>query len=321
MKLVRRLEDLPPQLRRGAVSIGNFDGVHLGHARLIERLASRAREHGGPALVFTFDPHPAAVLRPENVPPALTWTERKAEILARLGVDMVVAYAADASLFELGPEEFFARFILRHLESQAIVEGPNFFFGRARKGDIRLLEQLCRGHKLTIEVVEPLLVGGEIVSSSRIRKLIAAGDVAAANHLLVESYRIRGTVVHGAGRGGKLGFPTINLENIDTLLPADGIYAARAYLGNRVWTAAVNIGSNCTFGEECRKIEAHLIGADEDFYGAEFQLEFVARLRELRKFAVVDELIEQIKEDIAATVRIITEVNEGNKVLNRPIRQ
>lgn len=315
MKLVRRLEDLPPQLRRGAVSIGNFDGVHLGHARLIERLASRAREHGGPALVFTFDPHPAAVLRPEKVPPALTWTERKAEILSRLGVDMVVAYAADASLFELSPEEFFERFILRHLESQAIVEGPNFFFGRARKGDIRLLEDLCRGHKLTIEVVEPLLFEGEIVSSSRIRKLIAAGDVAAANRLLAEPYRIRGTVVHGAGRGGKLGFPTINLENIDTLLPADGIYAARAYLGNRVWTAAVNIGSNCTFGEECRKIEAHLIGADEDFYGAEFQLEFAARLRELRKFAVVDELVEQIKEDIAATVRIITEGNEGNEGL------
>lgn len=315
MKLVRRLEDLPPQLRRGAVSIGNFDGVHLGHARLIKRLASRAREHGGPALVFTFDPHPAAVLRPEKVPPALTWTERKAEILSRLGVDMVVAYAADASLFELSPEEFFERFILRHLESQAIVEGPNFFFGRARKGDIRLLEDLCRGHKLTIEVVEPLLFEGEIVSSSRIRKLIAAGDVAAANRLLAEPYRIRGTVVHGAGRGGKLGFPTINLENIDTLLPADGIYAARAYLGNRVWTAAVNIGSNCTFGEECRKIEAHLIGADEDFYGAEFQLEFAARLRELRKFAVVDELVEQIKEDIAATVRIITEGNEGNEGL------
>lgn len=305
MRLIRELKDLPDELRHGAVSIGNFDGVHLGHAHLVERLVARAHEHNGPALVFTFDPHPATVLRPEEIPPSLTWTQRKVELLGHLGVDMVVAFAADTALLKLSPHEFFERIILRHLGSQAIVEGSNFFFGHRRQGDVKLLGQLCVQHGLVLDVVNPIVVDGEIVSSSRIRKLVTRGQIDQVNRLLTEPYRIRGSVVHGKGRGAKLGVPTVNLDRIESMLPGQGIYAGRAWVGDRAWPAALNIGPNCTFDEHVVKIEAHLIGADEDFYDAEVEIEFFQRLREPKKYASVELLVEQINHDIRNALKIV----------------
>ncbi len=313
MRLIRKLQDLPDELRRGAVSIGNFDGVHLGHAHLVERLVARAHEHDGPALVFTFDPHPATLLRPQEVPPTLSWTQRKVDLLGRLGVDMVVAFAADAKLLALSPHAFFERIILRHLGSRAIVEGPNFFFGHKRQGDVELLGQLCIEHGLVLDVVDPIVADGGIVSSSRIRKLVAMGEIDSANRLLTAPYRIRGHVVHGEGRGAKLGFPTINLDRIDTLLPGQGVYAARAWIGPRAWPAAVSIGPNCTFNEDSLKVEAHLIGADEDFYDTEVEIEFFHRLRGPKKFASVELLVEQVNCDIREVGEIIERAEGGGQ--------
>ncbi|MEA1952053.1 MAG: bifunctional riboflavin kinase/FAD synthetase [Planctomycetota bacterium] len=311
MRLIRELKDLPDELRRGAVSIGNFDGVHLGHAHLVKRLVTRAHEHHGPALVFTFDPHPATVLRPDEIPPSLSWMQRKIDLLGRLGVDMVVAFAADTELLELSPHEFFKRIILRHLGSRTIVEGPNFFFGHKRQGNVELLGRLCIDHGLVLDVVNPIVVEGGIVSSSRIRKLVAQGEIDRVNRLLTEPYRIRGRVVHGEGRGVKLGFPTVNLEHIDTLLPGQGVYAGHACLGARIWPAAVSIGPNCTFDEDSLKVEAHLIGADEDFYDAEVEIEFMKRLRGPKKFASVELLVEQIDCDIRAVGKIVGQKAEA----------
>ncbi len=305
MRLIRKLEDLPDELRRGAVSIGNFDGVHLGHAHLVERLVSRAHEHGGPALVFTFDPHPATVLRPQQIPPSLSWTQRKVELLGHLGVDMVIAFAADIELLKLSPHDFFERIILRHLGSRAIVEGPNFFFGHRRQGDVKLLGELCIQHGLVLDIVDPVNVDGDIVSSSRIREMVARGEIDRVNRLLTEPYRIRGSVVHGKGRGAKLGFPTVNLQEIEALLPGHGVYACRAWVAGRAWPAAVNIGPNCTFDEDAIKVEAHLIGADEDFYDTQVEIEFFARLREPKKYASVDRLVEQVKNDILTVKKIV----------------
>ena len=309
MKLIRELKELPDELRRGAVSIGNFDGVHLGHAHLAERLVSRAHAHGGPALVFTFDPHPAAVLRPQEIPPSLSWTQRKVELLGRLGVDMVIAFAADAELLELSPHEFFNRIILRHLGSRAIVEGPNFFFGHNRQGDVELLGQLCIEHGLVLDVVDPIVVDGEIVSSSRIRKLVSLGGIERVNRLLTEPYRIRGSVVHGKGRGAKLGFPTVNLQGIEALLPGQSVYAGRAWVAGRAWPAAVNIGPNCTFHEDAIKVEAHLIGADEDFYDSQVEIEFFQRLRAPKMFESPQRLVEQVKNDIAIVRKIVEQID------------
>lgn len=298
---------MPDDWRGGAVAIGNFDGVHRGHAALIERLRLRAAEVGGPAVVFTFDPHPVRLLRPQQAPPPLTWTERKAQLLAALGVEGAVAYPTDEGLLALEPEDFFQRIVVDALGARALVEGPNFRFGRQRRGDTQMLAELGRAAGLTLDVVEPLRVDGEYVSSSRIRRLIAEGDVAQAASLLTQPFRIRGLVRHGAGRGAKIGFPTANVDGIDTLIPAVGVYAGRAWLGPRRFAAAVNIGPNPTFGEQALKVEVHLIDARESLYGEVLEIDFLDRLRGVAAFPDVAALQAQIARDVEAARRAVAD--------------
>ncbi len=229
MKLVRSLDELPDDLCGGAVSVGNFDGVHRGHAQIIQRLGEAARSVGGPAVVFTFDPHPVRLLRPEACPPPLTWTQRKAELLSELGVQGMIAYPTDEALLQLSAAEFFHSILRQRLRVAALVEGVNFYFGRNREGNVQVLAELCRASGVRLEVIPPLVIDDELVSSSRVRRLIAAGRVDEASRLLTHPYRIRGLVVHGSRRGARLGFPTANLDGIDTLLPGTGVYAAVAY--------------------------------------------------------------------------------------------
>jgi riboflavin kinase / FMN adenylyltransferase len=304
VQLFRSLTDFPSSLRGGAVAIGNFDGVHRGHARIVESLRARAKEVGGPAIVFTFDPHPVRLLRPEHAPPPLTWTDRKAELLSQLGVDAMIAYPTDEALLALTPEDFFSRIVRESLAAKAMVEGPNFYFGRNRAGTIEVLRELCQKTSVSLDIIEPLTVTGDFVSSSRVRKLIQAGGVAEAAELLTQPYRIRGMITHGAGRGTKIGFPTANLDAIDTLLPGLGVYAGRAILPDKSWPAAINLGPNPTFGEQAVKVEVHLIGFAGSLYGQPMEVDFLARLRDIRRFAGLDELKAQLREDIAVTVRI-----------------
>lgn len=304
MQLLRSLDQLPPECRGGAVAIGNFDGVHRGHARIVERLLANAREVRGPAVVFTFDPHPAMVLRPEAAPQPLTWIDRKAELLGALGVDAMIAYPTDEALLALEAEEFFARIVREKLSARALVEGPNFAFGRGRRGTIDLLRSLADAAGVRLEVAEPVWDGGEIVSSSRVRRLVATGDVAEAGRLLTAPYRIRGLVTHGAGRGGRIGFPTANLAGVDTLLPAQGVYAGRVDLGGRPLAAAINLGPNPTFGEQALKIEVHLLDYAGSLYGQTLEVDFLARLRDIRPFADVAALKAQLAADIEAARRI-----------------
>ena len=306
MKLLRSLADFPAELRGGAVGIGNFDGVHRGHSRIIERLLARAREVGGPAIVFTFDPHPVRLLRPEHAPPPLTWTDRKAELLEQISVDAMIAYPTDEALLALSPQEFFDRIVRGSLAAKAMVEGPNFYFGRNRAGTIDVLRELCQQARISLDIVPPLTVGNDIVSSSRVRKLIQAGDVAAAAELLTQPYRMRGMVTHGAARGAKLGFPTANLDAIDTLLPAPGVYAGRAILPGQTWPAAINLGANPTFGEQSVKVEVHLIGYAGSLYGQPIEVDFLARLREIRRFGSVEELKQQLHDDITSAKKVIS---------------
>jgi riboflavin kinase/FMN adenylyltransferase len=296
--IIRHLEQLAPADRRGAVAIGNFDGVHLGHRRIVERLLKRARELGGSAVVLTFDPHPVRLLRPDECPPPLTWTERKGRLLADLGVNRIIAYPTDEALLALSAREFFQTIVVDSLEARALVEGPNFYFGRHREGNVQSLAELTAEAGMTLDVVEPVAVDGELVSSSRIRSLIAAGEVAAAARLLTAPYRIRGMVTHGAGRGARLGFPTANLAAVDTLLPAPGVYAARAWYAGQSCAAAVNIGPNPTFGEQALKVEVHLIDRDESLYGEPLEVEFLARLRDVQPFASAEALVAQLQLDV-----------------------
>jgi len=298
VKLLRSLDNLPTELLRGAVSIGNFDGVHRGHSRIIERLIAKAREFDGPAVVFTFDPHPVRLLRPEAAPPPLTWTERKAELLVELGIDSMIAFPTDEALLSLEAEEFFDRIVCRKLQARAMVEGPNFRFGRGRRGNIDMLAELCRRADVALEIVEPLLAGERYVSSSRVRECVAAGAVREAAEMLTRPYRIRGLVTHGARRGSQIGFPTANIDAVDTLLPADGVYACHALLDEQSWPAAVNIGPNPTFAEHRRKVEAHLIGFTGSLYGQPLEVEFLQRLRGVQPFDSVEQLQSQLARDI-----------------------
>jgi riboflavin kinase/FMN adenylyltransferase len=296
--IIRSLENPPADVRSGAVSIGNFDGVHRGHARIVNRLRQSAAQVGGPAVVFTFDPHPVRLLRPQAAPPPLTWTERKAELLSELGVDAMIAYPTDEELLQLTADAFFARIVRDRLDARAMVEGPNFYFGRGRSGNIQLLERLCKDAEVQLQVVEPLVEQGDYVSSSRVRQLIQCGDVQQAAELLTQPYRIRGLVTHGARRGAKLGFPTANVGAIDTLLPACGVYAGRAINGTNRWPAAIHIGPNPTFGERLSKVEVHLIGYSGNLYGQPLEVDFLARLRDIQPFDSVDALKQQLASDV-----------------------
>lgn len=304
MKIIRDLAEFPASLRSGAVAIGNFDGVHLGHARLATTLVAKARQVGGAAVVFTFDPHPARLLRPEKAPPSLTWIERRAELLSALGVDAMVAYPTDEALLNLSADEFFNQIIRERLDARALVEGPNFFFGRNRSGNIDLLRELSERSGIQLEVVEPYVLEGQIVSSSRIRQAIAQGKVDLARRMLTQPYRIRGRVTHGAGRGAKLGFPTANVDGVDTLLPAVGVYAGRGRALGKVWPAAISIGPNPTFGDHVLKVEAHLVGGQESLYGEPLEVDFLARLRDIETYPTVDALREQMTRDVQRAVEI-----------------
>jgi riboflavin kinase / FMN adenylyltransferase len=305
MKLLRNLDDFSDDLRGGAVTIGNFDGVHRGHARLVRRLRKLADEIGGPAVVFTFDPHPAWVLRPDAAPQPLIWNEYKAEILAQLGADAVVIFPTDRSFLELDARQFFDRIVRGRLGAKAMVEGPNFFFGHNRTGTLEVLKQFCAESCVRLEVAEPVEVDGQVVSSSKIRSLVIEGRMDQARQMLGRPYRIRGVVVRGAGRGAKLGYPTANVTGIDTLAPGDGIYAGRARVEQSDYTAAVSLGTNPTFDETALKVEAYLLDFQGDLYDRPLQIDFFARLRETRRFDSVQELVDQMAADVALAKSVI----------------
>jgi riboflavin kinase/FMN adenylyltransferase len=304
MHIIRQLESLPRDARGGAVAIGNFDGVHRGHVAIVKRLLERAEAVGGRAIVFTFDPHPVRILRPDQCPPPLTWTERKAELLAAQGVDWIIAYPTDEALLQLSAADFFQKIVRDALAAKALVEGPNFYFGHNREGTVERLAELSAAADITLNVVPPVEIDGQIVSSSRVRELIRSGQVEQALKLLSAPYRIRGMVTHGAGRGAKIGFPTANLSGVDTLLPALGVYAGRAMVGNANYPAAINLGPSPTFGDAMISVEVHLLGLAEPLYGQPLEVDFLARLRDFRPFDSPAALVEQLKHDVEQVKRL-----------------
>lgn len=297
MKVIHGFDDLAA-CRNGYVSIGNFDGVHRGHQGMIAVLTRLAAGAGVPAVIFTFDPHPIALLRPGQSPPPLTTTERKLELLESTGVDAVLVYPTDQELLHLSPQEFFDQIALHSLDVRGLVEGPNFFFGHDRAGSIETLHEFCRKAGRQLEIVPPVSVGKRLVSSTEIRRAIVDGCVRVAGQLLGYTYRVSGTVVRGAERGRTIGFPTANLEGIRTVLPRDGVYAARVLVGTTWHAAGVNIGPNPTFADQERKFEAHLDGFTGDLYGTRLAIEFVDRIRDTVKFDGVDALKTQLALDM-----------------------
>jgi len=284
--------------RRGAVTIGNFDGVHRGHQELLAEVKRRAQALSGPAVAVTFHPHPLELLRPQQFQPLLTTVACRAEVLHEYGADHVIVLAATPGLLQLSAPEFFQRVLCSSLDVRVLVEGPNFGFGRNREGNIDTLRAFCQGARRELIVVPPFQWEGKTVSSSRVRKELLYGAVRNAADLLGRPFRLVGVVGRGQERGRKLGFPTANLEQIATMVPADGVYAVRALFQDRVFAAAANIGPNPTFGEQARKVEVHLIDFTGELRGRTLAVDFIDRLRDTRSFASAEELIQQLKVDI-----------------------
>jgi riboflavin kinase/FMN adenylyltransferase len=286
--------------RGGAVSIGNFDGVHRGHAALLAELRRQAQAVSGPAVALTFEPHPLQILRPEHFMPVLTTVSDRASYLQASGADEVVILQVNRELLRLPATEFFERIIRRNLDAKAVVEGFNFGFGRGREGTVETLRTLCRQYAMTASIVPPLLVDGVPVSSSRVRNCLTSGRVREAAALFGRFYSLHGVVGTGQRRGRTIGFPTANLEKIETVIPGDGVYAVRAEVGEQTWAGAANIGPNPTFGEHDRKVEVHLIDFVGDLYGRTIAVDFLDRIRDTRPFSGVAELVKQLNDDIAS---------------------
>jgi riboflavin kinase/FMN adenylyltransferase len=288
----------PDACRGGVLTLGNFDGVHRGHQALIAEAARQAGALGGPAVAVTFDPHPLQLLRPAAFKPVLTTIEHRAELLHAAGADHVLILQTTPALLGLSARAFFARVIEHDLAARALVEGYNFAFGKGREGTTDVLRELCAAAQLPLTLVPPQEVLGKPASSSRVRAEILAGRLDVVQTLLGRPYRIAGSVVAGQHRGARLGFPTANVEHVQTLMPGNGVYAVRAIHAGKVWPAAANVGPNPTFGEDARKVEVHVIGFAGDLYGHELAVDFVAKIRDVQSFASVQELVAQVRADV-----------------------
>jgi riboflavin kinase/FMN adenylyltransferase len=293
---IHGLHSVSDSLHGCVLSIGNFDGVHLGHRRLI----ARARELAGeaPVVALTFDPVPDLVLHPSDTPQRLAPLDMRCRLLRQAGADAVVVARPDVEFLAQTPAQFIDNVIRGSFRPRCLVEGPNFFFGRARAGNLQVLREAG----LCVETVEPVRIdvgAGEVrVSSTLIRGLLLEGRVADAARCLGRPYAIRGLVVHGRGLGGEVAFPTANLETGDQLVPLSGVYAGRAEVEGSSHVAAISIGTNPTFGTGPVAVEAFLLDGGGDLYGKTITLSLLHRLRAQEKFDDVASLRRQIAEDV-----------------------
>jgi riboflavin kinase/FMN adenylyltransferase len=280
------------------LTIGVFDGVHLGHQRLISELLKQAARRHLLAGVVTFRQHPEDILSPGNKLPFLTDIKTRIKLLQDEGVDFIVPLSFTKRLARLGARQFIA-LLQKHLKMRGLVIGPDFALGKEREGDINTLRKLGKEMGFSLTIVPPLEINGEIVSSTAIRKAMADGDMKKVHELTGRYFSLYGRVVTGTGRGESLGFPTANLEiNSGQALPPDGVYAGLAHTNGKIYQSMTNIGKNPTFGNTQRSIETFLIDYSGDLYGRELSVEFVARLRDEKKFKNAAELKEQLAEDI-----------------------
>jgi riboflavin kinase/FMN adenylyltransferase len=300
MRIVRTLESFPPDARPSVVALGVFDGVHLAHRAILDTAVSRARAGAGTAVACTFDPHPAEVLQPDRAPRPITTLDERLELIAATGVEVAAVIPFTRALASMEPEAFVSDVLAGRLGAREVVVGFNHRFGRGARGDAKLLGEAGARVGLRAQIVAPLDVDGIPVSSSAIRASLARGDLATAGRLLGRPYFVAGRIVEGAGRGRTLGFPTANVATDRALLTPAGVYACRARVEDAVHGAVVNMGVRPTFGEQVFTVEAYLLDFSGDLYGRRVRLDFVARLREEKKFAGVDALRAQIADDIAA---------------------
>ncbi len=297
-----------PKWPQPIAALGNFDGLHRGHLKLLERVRREAGERGGTPIAVTFDPHPPRVLRPDKAPPQLMTLDQKLEGFERAGMQGVAIVRFTTELSRWEPELFVETVIVDWLRAAEVCVGANFLFGRERSGTFTLLRALGDDRGFRVEKIEAVRFKDFVVSSTRVRHLIAEGRVDEAGALLGHHYFLDGTVVHGDGRGRTLGMPTANLATNNELLPAYGIYATIAIVGGRHHASVTSVGVRPTIGDGRVTIETHLVGGGRDLYGAPLRLAFVQWLREERAFDGLEPLKVQMHADCAQAAALFRQI-------------
>jgi riboflavin kinase/FMN adenylyltransferase len=310
MTVARFPDDAPPRWPQPVVALGNFDGLHRGHMKIIDRVRRRAGERGGTPAAMTLDPHPPRVLRPEKAPPLLMTTEQKLEALGRAGMQGIAVVRFTKELSAWDPETFVRAVLVEWLHVAEVWVGANFLFGHERAGTFSVLRGLGARYGFRAEKIDPVRYKDFVVSSTRVRRLLQEGRVDEAAALLGHHYFIDGVVARGAGRGRGLGFPTANLESPNDLLPPAGVYATTLTVEGLVLPSITNVGLRPTFGDADRvMVETHVFDFDRDLYGQTLRLSFVQRLRDERTFPDVDALRAQIEADARSARRLFVRIS------------
>jgi riboflavin kinase/FMN adenylyltransferase len=303
-------DDPAPRWHQPVMALGNFDGLHRGHMKIIDRVRRRAGERGGTPAAMTFEPHPSRVLRPDKAPPLLMTGAQRLEALARAGMQGVAVIRFTHELSSWDPERFVRTVLVEWLHVAEVWVGANFLFGHDRAGTFSVLRSLGARYGFRAEKIDPVRYKDFVVSSTRVRRLVTEGRVDEAAALLGHHFFIDGTVTRGAGRGRELGFPTANVCTDNELVPPSGVYATVVTIDGVVHRSITNIGVRPTFGDTDRQvIETHLFGVDRDLYGGRLRLSFVQRLRDERAFPDVDALRAQIEADCRAAERLFGHIS------------
>lgn len=307
MIIAKSIEEITRQETGTCVTIGNFDGVHKGHQKLICNTCQKAKANGLKSVVVTFDPHPLRVLVNSKTPPFITLTSQKLELIAQHKPDIILALNFTHEIAALSPEEFIKKFLITPLNMKEMVVGYDYALGKGRSGNFEVLSGLGAKYGYGIERLDPVIINDAVVSSSRIRDLVQEGNVWDVRPLLGRFYQVRGEVVHGMNRGGRLlGFPTANIKLEDELFPKKGVYAIRVEVDGKVLPGVANIGKNPTFGNDALSVEAHILDFSQDIYGKSIRVHFIQRIRSERKFNGLDELKERINIDIGLAKEILS---------------
>ncbi len=305
-RIIHDLAELQSPLRKPVLTIGNFDGVHRGHLALFERVKIRARAIGGVSVVMTFQPHPIKIMKPDKAPLLITPTEQKLALIAQAAIHTIFCLQFDATFAGISAEDFVRDILVDKIGVKELVVGYDYTFGHNRTGDIELLCGMGKSLGFQVHVVQPVLMGKRVVSSTSIRDLIRAGELAEAKKLLGRDYQICGTVVKGKNRGGRLlGFPTANLELVDELTPKEGVYAVKVLIEDRLYNGVTNIGHNPTFGQGPLSIETHILDYSGDLLGQTIRVNFIHRLRAEKTYKSIEELARQIHLDIKVAREIL----------------
>jgi len=311
MKVYHDLNEYHAPIHRPVVTLGNFDGVHLGHRKIFELLKEEARECGATAMVITFYPHPLKIINPQKAPPLIASLDERLQLIKSCGIDFIACIPFTETFAGWSPERFVQEILVDELDVTRVLVGEDFRFGKGRKAGLNFLRKSGESHGFHVHRIEPVQIHDQEISSTRIRQAILKGHVRKAATMLDRPYNITGTVVHGEHVGRTLGFPTANIETQAELIPANGVYAVNALCEGENLSGVANLGVKPTFSGKKFTIEINIFNFDKDIYGKSLQVDFIERIRDERPFPNVQTLIQQIQKDCDQARKILQDSPEG----------